>query len=70
MTKDIPFVNVRRLLLGYDVTTSNLARILGCSYNTAKTRMNHPSTFSLAELEQVSLKGHVPMDEIRNAIRR
>lgn len=70
MTGDKPFINVRRLLLGYDVTPSALARILGCAYTTARSRLDNPQTFSLGELERVSLKAHIPMDEIRAAIRR
>ena len=70
MKGNIPFVNVRRLLLGYDITASELARILGCAYTTARSRLDNPQTFSLGELERVSLKAHIPMDEIRAAIRR
>lgn len=70
MKRDKPFITVRRLLLGYDVTASELARILDCSYNTARSRLDNPQTFTLHELEMVSLRHHVPMDEIRASIRR
>ena len=70
MTREVSFISVSRLLKGYDITPSNLARILGCAYSTAKSRLNNPQTFSLGELETVSIKAHVPMSEIREAIKR
>ncbi len=70
MKKDKPFITVRRLLLGYDVTASSLAETLGCCYNTARSRLDNPQTFTLHELELVSLRHPVPMEEIRTSIRR
>ena len=65
-----PFKPVARLLLGYGLTASNLSRLLGCAYTTARSRLDRPSTFSLGELEAVSIKAGIPMEEIRAAIRR
>lgn len=65
-----PFVKIRRLLLGYELDAVALSKILGCSYNTAKSRLDNPATLTVGELETVSAKGHVPIDEIRAAIIR
>lgn len=70
MKRDKPFVTVSRLLLAYGLSASRLASIIGCSYNTARSRLDNPSTLTLGELETVSLKAHVPMEEIRASIRR
>lgn len=66
--KDVPFVKVRRLLLGYELDASALAGVLGCTYNTARARLDRPETLTLAELDKVCTRGHVPIDEIRAAI--
>lgn len=70
MKRDKPFITVARLLRGYEITPTKLAAILGCAYGTARSRLDNPSTLSLGELELVSLKAHIPMDEIRASIRR
>lgn len=70
MKRDKPFITVRRLLLGYDVTVTSLANTLGCCRNTARSRLERPETFTLHELEMVSIRHHIPMDEIRESIKR
>ena len=67
---EIPFIKVRRLLLGYELDPVALSKVLGCSYNTAKSRLDNPSTLTVGELETISVKGHIPIDEIRAAIIR
>ena len=66
---DPPFVAVKRLLLGYGLTATELAGALNCSYNTAARRLEHPETLTLYELSKISAHAHVPMDEIRAAIK-
>jgi len=68
--REVPFVSVRRLLLGRELDATALAKVLGCSYNTAKARLDKPETMTLAELDRVCRAGHVPMDDIRAAIIR
>lgn len=65
-----PFVKIRRLLLGYELDAVALSKVLGCSYNTARARLDNPSTLTVGELDTISAKGHVPIDEIRAAIIR
>ena len=69
-TPEIPFVKMKRLLLGYGLNAPALAAVLDCSAQTARRRLETPGTLTLAELEAVSRKAHVPMDEIRAAINR
>ena len=57
-----------RLLLGYELTAPRLATVLGCSENTARLRLNDPSTLTLAELDRIRRFGHVPVEEIRNRV--
>ena len=64
----MPFVSVRRLLLGRELDATALAQVLGCSYNTAKARLDKPETMTREELGRVCTAGHVPMEEIRAAI--
>lgn len=69
-TPERPYAAVGRLLKGYGMTAEKLSGILECSVPTARARLNDPQRFSLAELALVSRKGHVPIEEIRDAITR
>jgi len=66
--REVPFVKMKRLLLGYGLNGPALAAILECTPNTARSRLERPETLTLAELDKVCSKGHIPMDEIRAAI--
>ena len=67
--REIPFERVKQLLLGYGVNGPMLARVLNCSEKTARSRLNNPETFTLAELGAISRKTSIPIDELRGAIR-
>ena len=69
-TPDVPFRKMRRLLLGYEIKGADLAEILGCGLDTARRRLDNPETFTLAELYKVATKGHVPVEELRDAFVR
>lgn len=60
-----PFEKMRRLLLGYELTASKLASILGCSLPTARQRLNNPGLITTEEWSKISRIGHVPIEEIR-----
>ena len=66
----IPFIKMRRLLLGYELNATKLSKALGVSYNTARARLDNPGSFTVAELDAICKKAHVPMDEIRAAMIR
>ena len=65
---ETPFIKVRRLLLGYELDATALARVLGCAYNTAKARLDNPENLTLRELDLISTRGHIPVEEIRSAL--
>ena len=67
---EIPFVQMRRLLLGREINAVALSKVLGISYNTARARLDNPGSFTVAELDAICKKAHVPMDEIRAAMIR
>ena len=58
-----------RLLMGYGLDSVALASVLGCSRPTAKGRLQDPGRLTLAELRDICVRGGVPADEIRQAVR-
>lgn len=66
--RDPPFVKVKRLLLGYGLDATALSAVLGCSYNTAAARLKKPEDFTLREIGAINKRGHVPLEELREAI--
>lgn len=64
-----PFIELSRLLKGYDLNAPALATVLGCSANTARTKLANPERFSLKELQLISRKGHIPATELMSAIK-
>lgn len=65
-----PWVTVTRLLRGYGINATSLADILDCSRPTATRRLQEPGTLTLDELHRISTRAHIPIDEIREAIKR
>lgn len=65
--KEVRFVKIKRLLLGYSLNPTGIAEILGCSWATASKKLNEPERFTLGELERISRTRHIPIDEIRDA---
>lgn len=47
-----------------------LAKVLGCSIPTALKRIKDPKLLTIGELELINKRGHVPIEEIREAIGR
>lgn len=65
---DPPFARVGRLLKGYGLSSGKLATVLGCSAPTALKKLKQPETLTLADLALINSRGHIPIDEIRDAI--
>lgn len=65
----IPFISMRRLLLGYEINGSTLATILDVEVSTARRRLRNPETLTLRELALINKYGRVPAEEIREAIK-
>ena len=68
--REQPFEQMQRLLKKWDLQALRLAEVLGCAYNTAKRKFNQPETLTLADLGKINRSGHVPIEEIRDAIVR
>jgi len=66
--KDEPFAPLRRLLIGYGLNASHLGPVIGKNENTARERLKHLDKLTLGELRSIVLSGHVPAEEVRNAI--
>ena len=66
---DKPFVEIERLLRGRGLIGSRLARVLNTSEGTARSRLRTPGTITLFELERICKEGHVPAEEIREAVK-
>ena len=65
-----PWKKLTRLLRGYRITGPALAVILGCSEPTAYRRLKEPGTLTLDELHTISLRAHIPMEELKGALIR
>lgn len=66
---DKRFIGMYRLLKGYDLDAPALARVLGCSLPTARAKLDDPSKLTLDNLMKINRFGHVPIEEIRQAIK-
>ena len=63
-----PFAKVTRLIKGYGFNGSNLEPILGYSAKTNRKKIEDPRELTLGDLEKICKNGHIPIDEIREAI--
>ena len=63
-----PFTKVTRLIKGYGFNGSNLEPILGYSAKTNRKKIEDPRELTLGDLEKICKNGHIPIDEIREAI--
>lgn len=62
------FDAVTRLLKGY-AKASEIGEALGKSYQTAKERLDNPQDLTLGELRTLSMRLHIPKEEIMNVIK-
>lgn len=58
-----------RLLKGYDLNATRLAKVLGCSFPTAKAKLDDPTRFTFKDVLAIHRKGHISKDEIIGAIK-
>lgn len=68
--KSKPFERMGRLLKGYDLKAPRLAAVLGCSENTARSRLDDPGSLTGHEWEKIQRLGHIPAEEIRECFLR
>ena len=61
---------VGRLLKGYGANGSNLARAIVCAPATARKKLAEPKYLTLEDLDRASRHYGIPMDELREAIKK
>jgi hypothetical protein len=66
---DRTFPDMRRLLLGYELTAPYLSKAAGISESTAARRLANPGDLTLTELRRICRNGGIPADRIREAIK-
>ena len=66
--RPIPFVKMQRLIRSYGYNGSNLEPILQYSAKTNRKKIEDPRELTLGDLERLCKNGHIPIDEIREAI--
>ena len=65
IAKHEPHERSKRLLRGYGITASQLARYLDCSEPTARDRLKFPGKLSGNDWVKISKRAHIPVEEIR-----
>lgn len=63
------FVKMQRLILGRGLNSTSLGQILECSRPTAQKRIKKPEDLTLRDLAKLSRRGHIPWEEILEAVR-
>lgn len=48
--------------------TADAAKVIGCCYNTAKSRIDNPRTLTIDELLKITNWLWIPIEEVRSAI--
>ena len=64
----MPFRKMQRLIRGYNFNGNNLEPILGYSAKTIRKKIEDPRELTLGDLEKLCRDGHIPMEEIREAM--
>ncbi len=67
---NIPFADLQQLLKGYGLSGPKLSRVIGCSHVTAKKKIDYPEFLTVGDLDKISRNFHIPMDDIRGAMKR
>ncbi|MGI6042135.1 MAG: hypothetical protein ACOYBH_07945 [Candidatus Alectryocaccobium sp.] len=65
-----PFGKMRELIMAKEFRSPRLAAVLCCSQPTAKKKMDNPELLTLGDLDKLNRFGHIPIEEIREAIVR
>ena len=68
--KQPPFSRMARLLRGYGFNGNNLCDILSVSPPTARAKIEDPTRLTLGDLDKLRRSGHIPWDEIKEALVR
>lgn len=58
-----------RLLKGYDLNATKLSKVLGCTYPTAKAKLDDPLRFTFKDVVAIHRKGHISKEELEETIK-
>ena len=61
-------IELHRLLKAYGLNATTLSKVIGCTYPTAKKKLEDPGLLTVNELMMISSKGHIAIDLVRGAI--
>lgn len=64
------FESVAEKLRGKGANGANLAKVLGCAPATARKKLAEPKYLTLEDLDRAARHYSIPMDELREAIKR
>ena len=71
--REVPHAQIGRLIVGFlglrPNPAADVAAILDCSENTARARLRYPGDLTVSELISICRGLHIPIDELRAAIR-
>lgn len=71
--REVPHAQLGRLIAGAAAVNGTpvgeVAAILGCSDNTARARLRHPGDLTIEEATLLARGLHIPIEELRAAIR-
>lgn len=63
-----PYEKMTRLLKGYGFNGENLAPVIFVTPTTARKRIEHPEQLTLLDIGNINRRGHIPLEELREAI--
>lgn len=65
----VPFFEIRKVLLGYEVNAPLISSVIHCSEKTARKKLRNPEFFTLADIALLSRFCHIPIEEFRDGIK-
>jgi len=71
--REVPHAQLARLIIGFlglrHNPAADVAAILGCSENTARSRLKNPGEMTVSELTSLGRGLHIPIEDLRASIR-
>lgn len=67
--KVVPFDSFSKFIKGY-CSAPELAEVLGCTAPTARKKIQKPELFTLGDIKKISERKHIPIDELKGAIKK
>ncbi len=66
-----PYEKMRRLIRGYGLNAPKLASVLDCGETKARSLLrDRTAHLTLEDLHRLNTHGHIPIEEIREALQR